>query len=462
MTTEDASIESISSFAGEPYSADRGRMVRMILLCGSLVSVLFYGLVFVASSYLRHVPIDAAVSFWSNDFPRPLPVSAYPSPAGNHFFGDFLVPFRLAQQTSPYLATDYVPFGYLPMSAVLLGPLTLLGYWWALLVFLVVSITLLMFCIWRAFPGDDKSLPVLLIALVLLSGPFVNAVDRGNVGLLMVSIMCLGVLAELSGRRVLSGMCFGVAAAMKLYPAFLGAVFVNRKRLKTMTTMATTSILCVVIPLMVYEGGWGQNLIAMKDQFVGSSNFAHAERIHAFNNSFFALFHAMAMSQTSVVHGLGRLLVEHYYAVVAAVALLSLTVASHPRVPTFSKFICCSVTMAFAPNIVGSYVLLIMLAPLMLGCTAVSRADEASSRTTLLQLALLVLILVPKGLPFPNPLAEWSQAESTFASVLNPCFGFLLLISSLVEFVRVSIPRTKSPGGSQPPTSLFGEGMNIH
>ena len=462
MAVEDASLESSSVARNGASAVQRPPSARRILLFGSLFSVLFYGLVFISAAYLRHVSIDAAMSFWSNDFPRPMPVSAYPTPLGNHFFGDFLIPFRLAQQPSPYLAEGFVPFGYLPMSAVVLGPLTLLDYWWAFLAFMVVSISILMVAVWRSFPRQDKISPALMVAFILLSGPFVNALDRGNIGLLMVSIMCLGVFAEVSGKRLLSGICFGLAGAMKLYPAFLGAVFLNRGRVKTGVVMAITAVSCVVVPLLVYSGGWKENLFAMKNQFAGSSNFLHAERIHAFNNSFFALFHAMEMTQFPVIHGVGRMLVAHYYLVMLVVALLALSVALHPRVPSLSKYVSCCVTMVFLPNIVGSYVLLIMLVPLLLGLATVSRTGEALSRTTILQLHLLVLMLVPKGLPFPNPLAEWSQVESTFSSVLNPFLGFFLLMVSLVELVRVLISERFGIERLRSDISLLGPGADLH
>lgn len=448
--------------AQDAHGLGGARTIRLILLFGLLVSVFSYGLIFVSSSYLRHVSVDAAVSFWSNDFPRPLPADAYPSPFGNHFFGDFLIPFRLAQQSSPYLAEGFLPFGYFPMAAVLLGPLSLLDYWWAFSFFLLVSVIPILGSIWRSFPSDEKVAAALLISLVFISGPFVNAVDRGNVGLLMVSIMCLGALAELSGRRILAGVFFGIAVAMKLYPAFLGAVFIRRERWKALVAMAVTSLACVFVPMIMYEGGWWKNLIAMKNQFAGSSNFSHAERIHAFNNSFFALFHAIELSEVPVIHWLGKALVHHYYAVVAVVALISLVVTLNPRVTSLSKYVCCCVTMVFSPNIVGSYVLLIMVVPLILGCAMLSRSSSAPSRQSVIQIVLLVLLLIPKGLPFPNPLATWTQQASTFASVLNPLIGLLLVSVSAVEFFRTATNKVLVHAEGQNADELPSVGTSFH
>ena len=320
----------------------------------------------------------------------------------------------------------------------------------------------MLLAIWRSFPCDDKVSPLLLIVLVLFSGPFVNAVDRGNVGLLMVSIMCLGLLAELSGRRVLAGLFFGLAAAMKLYPAFLGAAFISRERWKSLATMVSTAFVCVIVPMIVYDGGWWRNLIAMKNQFVGSSNFLHAERIHAFNNSFFALFHALELSEIPVVHWTGQALVEHYYAIVAVVALMSLAVALHPQVSSLSKYVCCCVSMVFSPNIVGSYVLLIMVVPLILGCVVLSRTPSIPSRRTTAQIILLVLVLIPKGLPFPNPLGTWSQEGSTYVSVLNPFLGLLLVSVSAVEFVQSFALKTHERSDGENAEALPGAGASFH
>jgi hypothetical protein len=69
---------------------------------------------------------------------------------------------------------------------------------------------------------------------------------------------------------------------------------------------------------------------------------------------------------------------------------------------------------------------------------------------------LLVVILVPKGLPFPNPLAVWSQAESTFSSVLNPLLGLVLLTVSVIEFIRISVRKKVDLGGGYDLEVLHG------
>ncbi len=408
--------------------------LRDLLIVGVSLTALYYILVLVSALYLGHISVDAALSFWSNDFPRPMPASSYPIAFGNHFFGDFLVPFRLAQQPSPYLAPGYIPFGYLPLAAVLLGPLTILPYWWAFVVFLTVSLTILLRSITRCLPTSDFPSRGLLITVLVLSGPFVNAIDRGNVGLLLVSLLCLGVSAEFTSTRHGSAVLFGLAAAMKLYPAVLGAFFLRKRRWKALGIMTLTFALCTVAPASLYDEGLKRNTSAVWDQFVGSSNFEHANRINAFNNSFFAFFRALSLSGVSMFHSVGELLVRNYYPVVVAILCISLWLGLSSRLSDFSYLCTTCVTMVFLPNIVAAYVLLVMFAPLLYGLTAVSRSQENLNSWDAMRLALLVLLLVPKGLPFPNPLAIWSQSAATYSSVLNPLLGMAILAVSVVEF----------------------------
>jgi hypothetical protein len=425
----------------EKVVSDNSQIVRatqLILLLGLLLSSTYYILVFVSSSYLHNVPFDAAVSFWSNDFPRPLPPSTYPVALGNHYFGDFLVPFRLAQQPSPFLAPGFVPFGYLPFAAVLIGPLTILNYWCAFSIFLVISVTLIVFSAWRALAGADLLSKALLLSVLVVSGPLINAVDRGNLGLLMVGLMCLGILAELESRRSLAGLLFGLAAAVKLYPVLFAAVFLVRSRWKSLGVMTATFAVCVAIPLLVYQGGLIDNFVAMKRQFLGSSNFDHAATIQAFNNSFYALFASMSRSSIPAIQSFGQFLTSHYYLSLTVVAAIAMFVVIHPHTSILSRMSSSCVVMVFVPNIVGSYVLLIMFVPLLFGVASISIRSVHSSLSGTIQVGILTLMLVPKGLPFPNPFASWSQTGSTYSSVLNPFLGLSILFVTFIEAVYKS------------------------
>lgn len=420
----------------EKVVSDNSRRVRatqLILLLGLLLSSIYYILVFVSSSYLHRVPFDAAVSFWSNDFPRPLPSSTYPVALGNHYFGDFLVPFRLAQQPSPFLAPGFVPFGYLPFAAVLIGPLTILNYWCAFSIFLVTSVTLIVFSAWRTLAGADLLSKALLLSVLVVSGPLVNAIDRGNLGLLMVGLMCLGILAELESRKSLAGLLFGLAAAMKLYPVLFAAVFLVRSRWKSLGVMTATFAMCVAVPLLVYRGGLIDNFVAMKRQFLGSSNFDHAATIQAFNNSFYALFASMSRSNIPAIQSVGQFLTSHYYLSLTVVAAIAMFVVIHPRATILSRMSTSCVVMVFVPNIVGSYVLLVLFVPLLFGVATITQYSMQSSFISTLQIGILTILLVPKGLPFPNPLASWSQTGSTYSSVVNPLLGLTMLIVTFIE-----------------------------
>ena len=100
-------------------------------------------IIYIASQYFQTAQLSQFISFQSWDGPGPLPSQLYPQPLGNHFFGDFLLPFRTAQQPSPYFAEGILPFSYLPFSALILGPLVLFNYWAALVIFFSTCIFIL-------------------------------------------------------------------------------------------------------------------------------------------------------------------------------------------------------------------------------------------------------------------------------------------------------------------------------
>lgn len=381
-----------------------------------MFAALFGSLIYISSEYFGHAEFAQLLSFQSSDGPGPLHATLYPKPLGNHFFGDFLIPFRLAQQPSPYLADGILPFSYLPFSAVLLGPVILFNYWIALVLFLLLGLGLCLLACKRlasylpvAMPFDE------LLLVVIASGPMVSMLDRGNLSLLLTGFCLVAVVELRRGNTISAAVCFGLAGAMKGYPLLFLAVFLRRRDGKSLVAGLVACLLSVCIPLVFYEGGFVENLRAMIHQFVSSSTPVHATKIRAYNNSFFSLFSSLGDA--------GQWLTDHYVPVFGFVAVVMLIIGTSKWASDFETLLICAVLMIFTPQTVGQYVLLLLLVPLLW-----LFSEHDYNRNVAIAICVVIgITMVPKGLPLNGPAAEWSPASITFTSTLNPLLGLVLL-----------------------------------
>jgi hypothetical protein len=65
-------------------------------------------IVYISVAFLEKTSIADLLSFQAADKPGPMPEWAYPAGFGNHYFGDFLIPFRISQTGSPYFAEGFL------------------------------------------------------------------------------------------------------------------------------------------------------------------------------------------------------------------------------------------------------------------------------------------------------------------------------------------------------------------
>lgn len=402
-----------------------GLPVHKIYLLSLVLSAFVFGvLMYVSSEYYEKAQFSQLLSFQGPDGPGPLPINLYPKPLGVHFFGDFLIPFRLAQQSSPYLATEILPFSYLPLSSVILAPMILFGYWPALLVFLVSALSLLAIAVSRLARFLEGRISVdILFAIVFLSGPMLSNIDRGNLSLALTGVCVLAVVELRRGKPGLSAILFGLAGAMKAYPLVFFAVFIRRRDFKSLGAGVTAFAVATLAPLVMYEGGLTKNLQEMIHQFVASGTTMHASKVRAYNNSFFALLDSLGLA--------GDWFRINYTLVFGVIALCMVGLAMTKRATDFEALLISTVVMVFSPQTVGQYVLLLFLVPVL---WLVSE-EQTPGWEARIAAVLLGLLMVPKGVPFAGPQAEWSPAAITFTSTLNPLIGITLLVVCAVSIL---------------------------
>lgn len=394
-------------------------------------------LIYIASEYFQTARLSQFVSFQPNDGPGPLRENLYPNPFGNHFWGDFLIPFRLAQEPSPYFASGILPFSYFPLAAVILGPFVLFNYWLALVLFLAAGLFGFIHVCIRGLNHIDLKTRRTITALVLLSGPMLSTLDRGNLSLVLVALCLAGVLHLNKEKTYLSAMLFGLAGAVKGYPILFLIIFIKRREWRQFTVGSLTFVATVLLPLAFYDRGLFDNAKAMLSQFAGSSTPIHAVKIRGYNSSLLAFFDTGRTSFGSHFSLAFNFLEDHYTIVGAILMFIFLMSAISKFGTDFESLLLITVSMCLLPQTVGFYILLLYFVPMLFHWADEKNVTSSEKIIT----SAIAILMVPKGFPLWLPFGYWSPAAATFTSFLNPLLGMTI---AFICVARISGRRLKS------------------
>lgn len=173
--------------------------MRLVVLLGTVLSLIMLTTAVVLKVYLG-IPVESILSFPANDTPV-LPAGVEPFRLGSHTFGDYALMHWLTKQPnlgfSEFFLSPWPPATYLFFS-----PFSFLPY--PLGLFLMLSLIALscmmpiLHALSRSAWSELERL-VALCGLVIFSGPFISAIDRGNVVGLLPALLYLYVTALKKG-----------------------------------------------------------------------------------------------------------------------------------------------------------------------------------------------------------------------------------------------------------------------
>jgi hypothetical protein len=134
-----------------------------------------------------------------------------------------------------------------PTSVLLMLPVARLDYRPALLAWNLASLAMLGVCLWivgheLAFSFSAWSI-VPALMLILLCRPLLQQLIHGQLNLVLLLLLTGAWVADRRGRAGWAGALVGVAAAIKLFPAFLFLYFVLRRQWAAMLAGVFTLIL---------------------------------------------------------------------------------------------------------------------------------------------------------------------------------------------------------------------------
>lgn len=138
-----------------------------------------------------------------------------------------------------------------PTSVLLVLPFALLDYESAFFAWNLVSLAAFALSLWliaRELKFQFSPWAILpLVAAVLVCGPLFQQFNQGQLNLILLPLIVGAWIADRRGWPLLTGSLLGAAAAIKLFPAFLGLYFLVRGKWRAFGVSIGSGLLLTVV-----------------------------------------------------------------------------------------------------------------------------------------------------------------------------------------------------------------------
>ena len=203
-------------------------------------------------------------------------LSSYFSADWADTFMDYFNMLENVRQGNPYYANANYPainfvilkllFHFVPRESLVAasspreGAMALRASMPAMLPFIILSLACLLviaLCVRRILSNRGTSTQSWAVTSVLLSGPMVFLLERGNLLLVALSFLMLFFAfwrSEHAWQRALAVVALSIASAMKLYPAAFALLLVADRRWKDFFLTTALGLLFLIAPFFVFGG----------------------------------------------------------------------------------------------------------------------------------------------------------------------------------------------------------------
>ena len=417
-------------------SADvRHELVALTSIC---FFICFLASIFFAS-YFNNGTIQNVFSYVGADGPAGYANSVKPKELGVHLFGDYLLPRWQSDLKSPWFISDPSSGpvnNYLPFTMAVFWLFGRIAYWKSFILFMSIGIGTMLTAIWFSVQGTSGTKKLQLISAgVLVSGPFISVIDRGNVQVLLTALCCLSLFLWLSNRKTMGAIALGLAVALKGYPVLLLLLWIRERRWKDCLISLSTIFVVTITPLFFYSGGIITNLTRILRN-VRSNEELYAYQSLAYNNSMKGTFLSIQNLDIPLLRSFASFCYQHASILSITLVVLFCAVALSKFTTNGEVVVICVALMTLCVDFVGAYALSLYFLVFMIADNNLGQISEWKRRIIFLATAIL---LSPKYLP----IRFWSHSIDstlpTYASLLGGLCGLLILfVISLNTFQRFS------------------------
>ena len=273
--------------------------------------------------------------------------------------------------------------------------------------------------------------------LVMLSGPMLYLLQRGNIlllALVLTMFYCFYYDSESKVVRELAYLSLAIAAGIKIYPAIFGLLLVQDKKYKETIRLIIYGIVFFTVPFLHY-GGF-REMITMF-QALGGANFtAHGFGYNVSFDNFIRLsYHLLGhdMEHISVWWNLIPIVVSFFIFLFAGAK--------------WKRNLGLTLLLIWLPSFSYTYVLTFLLIPLILFF------NEEKRKLDWYYSLLLVILLAPASFGIYER-ANWINAEIWYPvtnymyaiNIVLLVLGFSLVIEVLVRYIKLWWSKCKKGG----------------
>lgn len=403
----------------------RAQWLTLVLVAGFLATFLattFYGN-YSGAGYPSNTFLFNADDRYSLDPAVPGP----PTLIGIHGFGDFYEPYVNSRDPRPYVQQPLPtgPSSYFPLTHVFLFPFAQLPYAVAFSLYVAVFLGVALLAVWRAVPRAPVPARALQAgALVLLSGPVLFLLDRGNIEGLVFVGMLAAVLAYREGRPTAAALLLAFPIALKGAAAVLLLLFLRDRRWRALALSIGAVTVATIASFAVLQGSFADNVEGFRRALQGAEGLSETGTHGVqYSTSLKALMVVFGQVDENFYFW-----VENY--TVLAVALLAIATLGTLLLPLrlWERVALIVAVIVLAPALSFEYRMVHLLIPIVLFL-----ADEREPRRLdAVYVVLFGLLLVPKGPPIVF-------ADVTSGALLNP----LLLLALMAVLLGDGLSRTR-------------------
>ena len=173
----------------------------------------------------------------------------------------------------PTLTLFFLPFSYLSYPA-------------AFLLLSLASIILWLWLTWNSFCEFEASQPtrLLVLGLALLWYPFIYCIGTGQSSALIAALIWAGWLKHRRSQPLLTGLFWGLAASIKLFPALLVILLLLWREWRALFAMLATIVATVAAAALVFGTTdlWRYSVEIMPSQMQRFSSFILNNSLNGF------------------------------------------------------------------------------------------------------------------------------------------------------------------------------------
>jgi hypothetical protein len=310
------------------------------------------------------------------------------------------------------------------------------AYWQSFVVFMSLGVGTMLASIYLSLRGPSPIRKLQLISSgILVTGPFIALIDRGNIQVLLTALCCLSLFLWFSNRKTMGAIALGLAVALKGYPILLLILWVREKRWRDCLISISTILFVTITPLFFYSGGAVTNISRILRN-VRSNEELYAHQSLAYNNSLKGTLLSIESLNIPILGTFASFCYEHALILTLGLVFIFCSVALSKIATSGEVILICVALMTICVDYVGAYAVSLYFLVFMI-------ADQNLSYLSRWKMRLIFFATAVALAPKYIPIRFWSQSIDstlpTYGSLFGGVCGLLILgIIGLTICQRIS------------------------